>query len=599
MLKKNLLVSAIASTLGVSSAVHAIAVSHSGIGDAILVPYYSTMSGNKTFLTITNNDSTTKAVKVRFREGVGSRDVFDFTLYLSAYDVWSALVIRTGDDTRIVTHDNSCTVPQVPNTPNAPIAFNTTRIPAEYEGNAADRVSEGHIEILEMAVMSNRGATDIRDAVTHANGDPENCDLVRSWTAEMALKDFYPESSPGDYNPANSSVVLGTEPVLTSTDSAAQVLLPPRSGLFAHAAVFNPTDGTYFTYAATALVGWGQEGILWFPQNATGLPELAPYTTDLGLGWDEGTGDDGLVEYFDLPDLSTPAVIPTGSTTFLGTRAINIFTTYSTSALGPTGTTTTTTHEIKRFSYQAGYACCSASGGVSGIYQVTDGATTVTPSVVTVPIGSYAAAAKRDMVTTALLRDALANDYITSSGYESEWLVAFPSRYLHVSVPADIDGDDEVEPDWVFATAPFTVPENAITGEACEVIPFEYWDREEGQVIDPGSVDFSPGGTVPNRFQLCYEVNVLAFNQSTGSQTSVLKSSTIAKYVGLESGYENGWAILDLEDFVLSHVRPPYNQGLPGVGFLAISDTTGSVPRGATYKHHQYDRINYGELTPP
>jgi len=596
-MKKTVLYTAILAAMGVSMEATAdVAIAPDSVGDALLVPFYSAANGNKTFLTVTNSDDSAKAVKVRFREGVGSRDVFDFTLYLSAYDVWSAVIFRAGDDTRVVTQDNSCTVPQVPNSANSPFKFSDTRIPAEYIGNTANRLSEGHIEILEMAVMHDRGNTDIRDAVTHANGTPDDCDLVRTWTAEMAQKDFDPHS------PANSSVILGNEPVSVATSSAAQTIIPGTGGLYAHAAVFNPTDGTYFTYAGTALTGWTEDGIVWFPQNSTGLAELSPYTTDLGLAWDEGVDDNGLVEYFDLPDLSTPslAVAGPGSNTintsyrFEGDVVINEVDTRNAIITTTGGATLTTT--LARLD-GVDEESVVFPGAMSLPYTVTNPLTTggTGDVAVTLPIGSHAAAAKRNAVTTALTRHALANDYITSGGYETEWLVAFPSRYLHVSVPGDVDGDQSNEPDWVFAAPPFTVPEDAKTGEACEVVGFAYWDREEGAETDPGSIDFSPGGSVPDKFQLCYEVNVMAFNQDAGAQTSVLKSTEIAKYVGLDSKYENGWAALDFVDFFIPapNWQPPVQSpgdddiwGLPAVGFMAISDTTGDVPRGATFPHH-------------
>jgi len=545
MMKKTILASAIAAGMGVSMGAHAVALAPSGVGEALLVPYYSTVDGNKTFLTITNTDSNAKAVKVRFREGMGSRDVFDFTLYLSEYDVWSALVFKDGDRVTVATQDSSCTVPDV-GVGNG--SFSTTRIPAAFEGSVMDRISEGHVEILEMAVLDG-SADDILDAITHVDGVPDDCDLARTWTAEMAQKSW------------SNAILVGPGPQSGFTDSADETLYPPTGGLYAHAAVFNPTDGTYFTYAADALIGWA-DGVLWFPQNSTGVEELWPYTTDQGLAWDEGVDDQGFVEYFDLPDLSTPALnSSTYSNTYTATVAY-------VSGTGANATLTTTQQ--------------SFSGSLSSSLTASNGTSTVT-----LAIGGEAAGAKRDAVTSALLKNALANDYITGGAYESEWLVTFTSRYLHVNVEGGVDMDGYDLPSWAAASDPFTEYERAETGEACEVIEFAYWDREEGMPSDPGSIDFSPGGTTPDVFQLCYEVNVMAFNQDAGANSSVLRSATVAKYVGLESGYNNGWAGLSFDDFSIESWR-----GLPGTGFMAVADTSGAVARGATFRHHQSGQVD-------
>jgi len=203
-----------------------------------------------------------------------------------------------------------------------------------------------------------------------------------------------------------------------------------------------------------------------------------------------------------------------------------------------------------------------------------------------------AAAAHRDAVTFALLRHALFNDYITSDGFETEWLVTFPTRYLHVDIDQVADSRE--------AVPPFSVDENEESGEACHIVNLEYWDREEGQVSDPGSIDFSPGGTVPDKFQLCYEVNVLAFNQDAGASSAVLSSKAVAKYVGLESGYDNGWANLHFRghsmwDGAWDNPESPSDptrdgsdfDGLPVVGFAAVSNSAGEVLRGATFQHHE------------
>jgi hypothetical protein len=552
-MKKTLLSTAIAAGLGSSMiASAAINVSTNGIGEALLFPYYSAIDGNQTFITVANTTGDAKAVKVRFREGVGSRDVLDFTLYLSPFDHWSAVVFRDGDTVILRTEDESCTVPRIKGGP-APAAFSTTRISDLYTGDSkANRVSEGHIEILEMAVL---GAGTIAPSITHTDsGVPLDCTAPLDWTAAVAQKTF---------GPGVTYAVEDNDNLTGANESS--FLHTPSGGLYGHVAIFNPTDGTWFTYNGTALNGWA-EGPLWFPQNASGKAGLSPYTMDLGLAFDEGVANEsGLVEYFDLPDLSTPALpMPDNTGSYTGSQFAN--------------------------------------GVTPAVAQAFQGSGALVGATADYPfIGGPAAEAKRDAVTGALMRAGLVNDYITSTGLETEWVVTFPTRYLHVNFDLEVDG--EVVEALGDVAAPFTMPENLVTGEACEVVGFKYYDREEGAVTDPGSVDFSPGGTTPDRFQLCYEVNVMAFNQSSGSGTGALKSSSVAKYVNLADGYENGWAELDFRGYALDdNEDTPDNvegvvRGLPVLGFAAVSALGADVPRGATFGHHLVDFDNDEDAT--
>jgi hypothetical protein len=543
-MKKTILATAIAASIGGSMSAGAITVSPSGMGDALLVPYYSAQNGNKTFLTITNTTDVAKAVKVRFREGVGSRDVFDFTVYLSERDVWTGLVTRDESRITVMTADSSCTVPEV-GLGNG--SFSDTRIPAEYTASSnIDRMSEGHIEILDMGwiygdnddttgMVLPDGTTVVHDWITHVDGVPADCESVRDWTAAMAQNAF----------PA--SVLVGGPQTDVEVD---QIWLPGNGGLYAHAAVFNPADGTYFTYEGDALHGWA-DGVLWFPQNSTGLDALRPFSNDQGLAWDEGVDDTGFIEYFDLPDLSTPALLP-------GEGSANY-----------------TAERVRVSGSNLVVDSTSTSGNID---QLLVGTVTTGPSApYTVDLlGSTASLAKTEAVTASLAQATLTNDYITSVGFATEWLITYSSRYLHVHADPYIAGLS------LEAWPPFTESEDPVTGLACEEVDFSYWDREEGFPTDPGSIDFSPGGSTPGVFNLCYEVNVLTFNQMRDGASDVLASKTVVGSAGLEDGYENGWGILDFSSFMGLGWA-----GLPATGFMAVADTSGAVPRGATYRHHQ------------
>src|SRR5215510_14367564 len=118
--KKKSLYAAIAgvSALGVTGAAQAVNVNPDGLGQVLIYPYYTTRvdgAGNAygTLLSVINSTGSAKAVKVRFLEGKNSREVLDFNLFLSPFDVWTAAILpdaATGG-ARVGTVDVSCTLP--------------------------------------------------------------------------------------------------------------------------------------------------------------------------------------------------------------------------------------------------------------------------------------------------------------------------------------------------------------------------------------------------------------------------------------------------------------------------------------------------------
>ena len=111
-MKKILPVAVLAAMAGVNGA-QAVHVNSDGLGQVLLVPYYTTTDGQNTLINLANTTADYKAVKVRILESLNSREVLDFNLYLSPFDHWSAAITAdpNGDGGAIVTVDTSCTVP--------------------------------------------------------------------------------------------------------------------------------------------------------------------------------------------------------------------------------------------------------------------------------------------------------------------------------------------------------------------------------------------------------------------------------------------------------------------------------------------------------
>lgn len=135
------------------------------LGQVLIFPYYSVRKGLdvqddgfKSFFNITNTSADTLALRVRFHEGQNSRDVLDFTVVLSAYDVWTGWVEEPGVGVdsvpRLFSNDNSCT-PGATNLKPAdggqPFSDLSYSAPFEDLGpDTIDRAREGYLEVIVM-----------------------------------------------------------------------------------------------------------------------------------------------------------------------------------------------------------------------------------------------------------------------------------------------------------------------------------------------------------------------------------------------------------------------------------------------------------------
>ncbi len=91
---------ALATAAGTAQAVN---IATDGIGEVVVGSYFTAQPGFQTLINLTNTRDVPVAVKVRIHEGMNSRDVLDFTVGLSAFDVWTGVI-------REVTNGTSSTV---------------------------------------------------------------------------------------------------------------------------------------------------------------------------------------------------------------------------------------------------------------------------------------------------------------------------------------------------------------------------------------------------------------------------------------------------------------------------------------------------------
>jgi len=223
-------IAGLAGVAGITNMASAVNLSNDGTGSVLIYPYYTVNNNNNTLLSIVNTTGEGKAVKVRFLEGYNSREVLDFNLYLSNYDVWTAGVVVVGDGAGVLTADNSCTVPKIGSN-TIPFRNNA------YAGSNADtgptglaRTREGYVEMIEMGTVTNATSGSL-DAITHSNGVPASCpQVVAAWTP----------GSGGSYWLSDANI-----------DIAA-----PDGGLFGSGTIVNVGLGTVEGYDANALQGF-------------------------------------------------------------------------------------------------------------------------------------------------------------------------------------------------------------------------------------------------------------------------------------------------------------------------------------------------------
>lgn len=250
-------VAGIAGTVGIANLASAVNLNPDGLGQVLIYPYYTVNDNGsgtnlQTLFSVVNTTEQGKAVKVRFVEGYNSREVRDFHLYLSPFDVWTANLFKLDgqDQANLLTDDTSCTVPRIKGA-----AANGSTIGQledgrsyvkftnqKFSGGNADggpaglsRTREGHFEIIEMGTVNDitRGSL---TAITHIAGVPKNCQqVINAWIG-----------SPAGYWKTDPSVDIGT----------------PTGGLFGSALIVDLSTGVSSGYSADAIEGFIDAGNL-------------------------------------------------------------------------------------------------------------------------------------------------------------------------------------------------------------------------------------------------------------------------------------------------------------------------------------------------
>lgn len=570
MNRKNLtaaVLAGLAGAAGIAGTAQAVNLNPDGLGQVLIYPYYTSNAGNDTLLSVVNTSGDGKAVKVRFKEGFNSREVLDFNMYMSAYDVWVAAISDINGVPNLIIPDSTCTVPYL-FADNFDANLNAgvqPFLPFDYTGPRADggpdgidRAAEGYFEMIEMGTLTNDSETKNRlgtaDAVTHAIDDtgvqaPADCEqLVDNWTINpdgMWIDD------PDDAEDVDESTIDITR---------------NSGGLFGGAAIINVGNGTMFSYDAKAIQGYDRSADGNHQRPGGLVPNLA-----------DGDATDATV-FFGAPRDE--------AATFHYLRSID-----AVSAVFMHANT------MNEYNIEAGLAAASEW-------------------VITFPT-------KQWYVDDSLLDELgdviwIPNEAdLGCNGWNPG--EPFPTVSEGTSTQLQVDEDGKViggtdanaiidwEPCVFLAIDPPNAPVPPFTsvfdGEACEPFDMTIWDREENSAEgnnDSGKPIVSPpppgGGTDNAPNEICYEVNVLRFGNNDvfrpvfGTTSALLKTVDTGS-VPFDNGTDskarqNGWATIDWNtsgDAVLCEDNPECFdfdnhtvgndfvglQGLPVTGFWA------------------------------
>jgi hypothetical protein len=298
MNRKNLtaaVLAGLAGVAGIAGTAQAVNMNPDGLGQVLIYPYYTANDGNQTILSVVNTTDQAKAVKVRFLEGFNSREVLDFNLYMSEYDVWVASIAEfdgptTGDSrAMLVIPDTSCTVPYLY---DYEMGYGKQEfLTLAYTGDFADggptssmRTMEGHFEMIEMGTLTGVAADNVRHQAANDDGIrlPKDCmELTDYWT------DYVNDDSQdgiwfkeADANADCEPYPVDLEDLSFIGCQAESYTLRPSGGLFGGAAVVDAENGTMYSYDAQALQGFDDtvDGIHYIP--GTIFPSLNSGSTE-------------------------------------------------------------------------------------------------------------------------------------------------------------------------------------------------------------------------------------------------------------------------------------------------------------------------------
>jgi hypothetical protein len=544
-----------------------------GVGHSLFIPYFSSQGNNNTLITLINTDVVNgKAVKVRFRGAANSDDIFDFQVFLSPGDVWTANVSKGGNGaSKLFTPDNSCTKPDKATVNSA--SFVTGRLDPTLTGdNLANGTREGYIEIFNMGDIPPLKAgvapvVDLSGALT-AGYDAAAANTANPlFTAIKHVGGVAPCAGTAwtylDGNAAGTTNLLWDTVVAAPTTPRSAGLLPPTTGLMGNWTIINTVGAAAWTGEAVAV-------------QATNPPAL------VGDPFIPGRGN---VVYWAQTAFS--AALPAGGTSVVDNYTADPL--FRSDAQKPLGAAPGT--------IAAGGAAIPA-----GMFDLPDMST---PYVIA-GAAAFNPLEQARGLTNSIAAKTVTNEYLTTSviSATTDWVFSQPTRRYstalnYAAIAATDDGrrfselvDDGVAGSiargyYIPGNTVQAIPDATVGRQICaRNIGFTYFDQEERSFIAGVTPVISPN-TLPPAVNLCGEASVLSINNGLATGPSGSLKATVSLR-DVTTGYSDGWMIISTPSggFVNAAPAAGIPGGLPLVGAAyerAVGGGTNTF--GATYNH--------------
>ncbi|MGD2129423.1 MAG: hypothetical protein PVJ33_07185 [Lysobacterales bacterium] len=599
MNRKNLtaaVLAGLAGAAGIAGTAQAVNLNPDGLGQVLMYPYYTTNGGNQTLLSVVNTTDSAKAVKVRFLEGFNSREVLDFNLYMSAWDVWAAAIVDGGmmDEASagtpyLLVPDDSCTVPYLYGMgvedgygfgwqPFLKLAYNDNGTVNDVNYDFADggptgieRAAEGHFEMIEMGTVVS--GSDTEDDITHGTFDDpvldDNGDKQYDENDKLITEKVY---RPGDCEQLvdNWTRDANYDPLGDWTLDPQMDIGRNSGGLFGGAAIVNSENGTMYSYNALAVQGFDKsDGLLHFEPGGIN-PSL-----------NDGDQDTATI-FFGVPQDKAVSFQYPSNRTVEAVSALfmheNIMNEYTIEKVASASTEWVVTFPTKNFYVDTPYL----------IDVVTDD-TYWHPDPTNPLCGGWTSG----------------DPYPTTKPISGDPIDG-PGPWPNIAYGIDWSSCNYVEENIIVGDQPVWPFTEVFDGKACEEASIQVWDRNErtpggdtpsGErppVVSPsipGACD--PDIQVcdePTPFEFCYEVNVMRFQNTDeewggdifatpdfGDDGSLLLT--------VENPYENGWARIDFSADS-DHVDRAGLVGLPVTGFAAYEFESNYVEGGSVKAYY-------------
>lgn len=538
----------------------AVNVAGDGVGEVAIAPYYTVRDGWQTLINLTNTSPDPIVVKVRFHEALNSRDVLDFNVALSGYDVFIGRLVDSDNGPRFIGEDSAdssgritCTIPssvvlnsQTNNISNRNTTGQLMSTAGFSGGNPSsndtgpvgvDRLREGYVEFVVM------GRTIGTKDSSYVAQDPTGVINVGN-----AIENHDCRALDGAFGPGSRAEVVGgvygvdetvaaiDDQATTGSDSIRQILATARqfgepiNALKYNFRLVNPARGTEAGGAASVWGNFYNTGVADAPMDAANIAAtLADTDCVVTRGDQREAANANLWQPGGALALDTAfaAVANAVSCPNLVTRQFsNGFLEPSLNDAFPPEANWWDDSLNQAVSVQPDATYTNVAGGLRGI----------------------------DAMSATIMRSAINNEWANvddgdTRGVSTDWIVTMPTKSFYVDRGAGVQfgiplpiaagggfagsrGRPEADlgqpgPGVNVATVarplmvaypPFQNPFNGATpneARACNEVEFSVFDRAEqaiGQAAAGGPV-VSPAPP-PDVFvaQLCYESNVITFD---------------------------------------------------------------------------------------